>query len=88
MDKDDLRWEKIENASDEWHESIRVNEEVHKAVGNFILTFKDAPVECIHASVKGGYNVVFQMEFKDGSSIIMRIPMKGMSRSIQYYACF
>ncbi|KAI1502721.1 phosphotransferase family protein [Biscogniauxia marginata] len=77
MDKDDLIWQKLEEATDEWYKSIRTTE-LYRAVGNFILKYRDGQPELMHIAVKGGYNVVYRLEYKDGTSAIMRIPIKGV----------
>ncbi|PNY28462.1 Uncharacterized protein TCAP_01618 [Tolypocladium capitatum] len=75
MQKDDLVWEKLEKDTDQWEESIRTRE-VYDAVGNFILKYKQAPAEAMHVAIRGGYNTVYRLEYKDGSSVIMRVPIK------------
>ncbi|KID99302.1 phosphotransferase family protein, partial [Metarhizium majus ARSEF 297] len=32
----------------------------------------------MHAVIKGGYNVIYGLEYSDGSSVILRIPIKGV----------
>lgn len=76
MDKDDLIWQKLDEATDAWHISI-CTKEMYRAVGNFILQHKEGQAELMHPVVKGGYNVVYRLEYKDGSSVVMRIPIKG-----------
>lgn len=76
MKKDDAIWQKLDEATDEWEGSIRTSE-IYRAVGKFILKYKDGPAELVHSAVKGGYNIVYRLEYKDGSSVIMRIPIKG-----------
>ncbi|KPM44173.1 hypothetical protein AK830_g2389 [Neonectria ditissima] len=36
--------------------------------------------ELMHAAVRGGYNLIYRLEYKDGSSAIMRVPIKGVVR--------
>jgi hypothetical protein len=79
MDKDDLVWEKLDEAYDDWNASIRTNE-TYRAVGNLILKYKPGSAELMHIAVKGGYNVIYRLEYKDGSSAIMRIPIKGIAK--------
>jgi len=81
MEKDDLVWEKLEEDVDQWHRSIRTSELYH-AVANLILKYapKDAkPVE-LHTPIWGAYNKVYRLEYKDGFSVVMRVPMKGVVR--------
>lgn len=81
IDKDDLVWEKLDEATDKWIASIRTNE-TYRAVGNLILQHKNGQAERMHPAVKGGYNIVYRLEYKDGTSAIMRVPIRGT----QYYA--
>ncbi|KAG9252416.1 phosphotransferase family protein [Emericellopsis atlantica] len=78
MEKDDLIWEKLEEDVDEWNRSIRTNELYH-AVANMILkyTSKDGQPMQLHTPVWGAYNKVYRLEYKDGSSVVMRVPMQG-----------
>ncbi|KAI1120578.1 phosphotransferase family protein [Nemania abortiva] len=75
MDKDDLVWRKLDEATDEWDISIRT-EETYRAVANLILKYKKGQAEQMHPAAKGGYNVVYRLEYKDGSSVIMRVPIR------------
>ncbi|KAF7538019.1 hypothetical protein G7Z17_g12714 [Cylindrodendrum hubeiense] len=76
---DDLVWQKLEEDTDQWNESIRTDE-VYRAVGNLILKYKPGQPKVIHRAVRGGYNTVYRLEYKDGSSVIMRVPIKGLVR--------
>lgn len=76
MDKDDLVWRELDKATDEWDISIRT-EETYRAVGNLILSYMGGQAELMHPVVKGGYNIVYRLEYKDGSSAVMRIPIRG-----------
>ncbi|KAI1376982.1 phosphotransferase family protein [Hypoxylon crocopeplum] len=74
-DKDDLIWEKLDEATEKWDKSVRT-EETYRAIGNFILKYKDGKAKLMHAVIKGGYNMVYRLEYKDGSSAVMRIPIR------------
>ena len=76
-EKDDLIWQKLEEDSDAWYESIRTTETRHE-VGRFMLKYKHAKPELMHAVARGGYNVVYRLEFEDRTSLIMRVPIKGI----------
>lgn len=80
MDKDDVVWRKVDNATDEWDKFIRTNE-IYRAVGNLILQYRNGQPEVMHRVVKGGYNIIYRLEYSDGSSAIMRIPIKGTPRA-------
>ncbi|KAK0384725.1 hypothetical protein NLU13_7203 [Sarocladium strictum] len=77
MDKDDVVWRQVDNATDEWDKFIRTNE-IYRAVGNLILQYRNGQPEVMHRVVKGGYNIIYRLEYSDGSSAIMRIPIKGI----------
>jgi hypothetical protein len=81
MDKDDVVWQKLDEATDEWYKSIRTNE-IYRAVSNLILQHRNCQPEVMHTVVKGGYNIIYRLEYSDGSSVIMRIPIKGMPRAL------
>ncbi|CAK7220435.1 hypothetical protein SCUCBS95973_004154 [Sporothrix curviconia] len=74
-DKDDLIWEKLDDRIDEWYKSVRAND-IYRAVARFILKYRPGDVEVMHLALKGAYNIAYRLEYKDGSSVIMRIPIK------------
>ncbi|CAK7234017.1 hypothetical protein SBRCBS47491_008807 [Sporothrix bragantina] len=75
-DKDDLIWEKLDERIDEWYKSVRTND-MYRAVARFILKYKPGDVELMHRALKGAYNITYRLEYKNSSSVIMRIPIKG-----------
>ncbi|KFG88002.1 phosphotransferase family protein [Metarhizium anisopliae] len=77
MDKDDLVWQKLDEEAEEWDKLIR-REETYRDIGNIILKYRQGKPEMMHAVVKGGYNVIYRLEYSDGSSVILRIPIKGV----------
>lgn len=77
MDKDDVVWEKLDEATDEWDKLIHTKE-IYRTVGNLVLKYRNGLPELMHAVVKGRYNIIYHLEYSDGSSAIMRIPIKGM----------
>lgn len=76
MDKDDLVWQKLDEEAEEWDKLIR-REETYRDIGNIILKYRQGKPERMHAVVKGGYNVIYRLEYSDGSSVILRTPIKG-----------
>lgn len=76
--KDDLIWQKLEEDRKEWNEFVCTTE-AHREVGSFLQRFKDVKPEVMHTVVKGGYNVGYRLEFEDGTSLIMRVPIKGIN---------
>lgn len=75
MERDDLVWQKLDEDTDQWDKLVRTNE-VCRAVGKFILKYKDGQPEVMYPPVRGAYNIVYRLKYKDGSSAIMRIPIK------------
>ncbi len=75
--KDDLIWRRLEEDSDAWYTSICTSE-TYRKVGNFILKYKDVKPESMHKAVRGGYNVVYRLEFGGSTSLVMRVPIKGI----------
>lgn len=49
--------------------------DAYRALGKFILKFTEGKPEQIRPPVKGGYNVVLRLEYKDVTSVIMRVPI-------------
>lgn len=76
MDKDDLVWEKLDEATDKWGTSVRTKE-TYRAVGELILKYRNGQAELMHPVIKGGYNIVYRLQYKDGTSAIMRVPISG-----------
>lgn len=48
---------------------------MYRALGKFILKFKEGKLEQIYPPVKGRYNVVYRLEYKDITSVIIRVPV-------------
>ncbi|KJZ71953.1 hypothetical protein HIM_08633 [Hirsutella minnesotensis 3608] len=77
MDKDDLAWEKSDERVENWERSLH-DAETYRGIANLIIKYRPGePVE-LHRPIRGGYNLLFRLEFKDGSSAAMRIPCKGI----------
>ena len=78
-EKDDLVWLKLDEDSDAWYESVRTSE-TYREVAKFMSQYyKDAKAVELHSTIRGGYNVVYRLEFQDGRSLIMRVPIKGIT---------
>lgn len=75
---DDLAWEKSDEAFDTWEATLH-NKTIYLAIGNFILKHKPGEAAELHKPIMGGYNILYRLEYKDGSSVALRIPCKGMS---------
>ncbi|KAK3332993.1 phosphotransferase family protein [Cercophora scortea] len=76
MFKDDLAWEKSDEEFEAWVDTIHTPE-TYRAIGNMILKYKPGEAELLHMGIKGGYNVLYRLEYKDGTSVAMRLPLKG-----------
>lgn len=76
MDRDDLAWEKSDEAVEEWERSLN-KAEIYRAVGDLIKKHRPGEAVELHSPIRGGYNVFYRLEYKDGSSAAMRIPSKG-----------
>jgi hypothetical protein len=48
-------------------------------VAKFILQFKPGKAVEMHRAMKGGYNIADRLEYEDGTSVVMRVPIKGES---------
>ncbi|CAK7234572.1 hypothetical protein SCUCBS95973_008981 [Sporothrix curviconia] len=75
MDKDDLIWEKLDERVDGWLK-IAQTSDVYRSVAQFIIKYRPGKAVEMHRAFKGGYNVVYRLEYEDGTSAIMRIPIK------------
>jgi hypothetical protein len=75
--KDDLAWEKSDKVAEEWERELQKNE-LLMAIGALILKYRPGEALQIHRPIRGGYNVCYRMEYKDGSSVAMRVPCKGI----------
>ncbi|KAM3484423.1 hypothetical protein MY8738_002275 [Beauveria namnaoensis] len=76
MDRDDLAWENSDKEVESWERSLH-NAETYRAVARLILRYRPGEAKELHTPIQGGYNIAFRLQFKDGSSALMRIPRKG-----------
>lgn len=84
--KDDLAWEKSDEAFDAWEASLH-NKTMYRAIGNFILKHKPGEAAELHKPIMAGYNILYRLEYKDGLSVALRVPCKGMSRRFSALPC-
>jgi hypothetical protein len=77
MDKDDLAWEENDNETETWERKIQ-KADIYRAVGKLILKYRPGDAVELHRPTRGGYNVIYRLEYQDGSSAIMRVPGKGV----------
>ncbi|KAI0550520.1 phosphotransferase family protein [Xylaria curta] len=79
MPRDDLAWEENDKEVDEWERSLH-KAELYRAIANLIKKYRPGEAVELHTPIRGGYNVFYRLEYKDGSSAAMRIPSKGIVR--------
>ncbi|KND88441.1 hypothetical protein TOPH_07035 [Tolypocladium ophioglossoides CBS 100239] len=77
MDKDDLAWQKSDEEVESWERSLH-NAETYRTIANLIMKYRPGEAVELHRPIRGGYNIFYRLEYKDGSSAAMRIPCKGI----------
>ncbi|KAM5347249.1 hypothetical protein ACJ41O_010254 [Fusarium nematophilum] len=77
MDKDDLAWEKSDDEAEKW-ERFLSKPETYQAIGNLINKYKPGKAVEVHRPIRGGCNVLYRLEYEDGSSAALRIPCPGI----------
>ncbi|POR37530.1 Uncharacterized protein TPAR_02269 [Tolypocladium paradoxum] len=77
MEKDDLAWEKSDEEVESWERSLH-NAAIYRGIANLIMKYKPGEAVELHKPIRGGYNIFYRLEYKDGSSAAMRIPCKGI----------
>jgi len=75
--RDDVAWDKNDNETEAWERTVQKNE-LLKAIAALILKYRPGEAVEIHRPIRGGYNVCYRLEYKDGSSAAMRVPCKGI----------
>lgn len=76
MNKDDLAWEKADEEAETWERSLN-KKEICLAIASLINKYRPGDAAELHRPIKGGYNIFYRLEYKDGSSAAMRIPCQG-----------
>lgn len=77
MLKDDLAWQRNDEEAETWERSLHKATTYH-AIASLIKQYKPGDAVELHRPIKGGYNIFYRLEYKDGSSTAMRIPRKGI----------
>ncbi|OBT87797.1 hypothetical protein VE02_03113 [Pseudogymnoascus sp. 03VT05] len=77
MDNDDLAWERGDEALEAWEKSLH-KAEAYRAIAELIKKYRPGDAVELHVPIRGGYNVFWRLEYKDGSSAAMRIPSEGI----------
>lgn len=76
-DRDFHVWEKNDEVVEEWEKSLH-KPEMYRSIANLILKYRPGEAVELHKPIKGGYNVCYRLEYKDGTSAAMRICIKGI----------
>ncbi|KAH8177901.1 phosphotransferase enzyme family protein [Sarocladium implicatum] len=71
---DDLAWEQSDSRADAW-ERAQLNADNFRAVAKFINQHKPGKAVELHKPIRGGYNVCYRLEYDDGSSVALRVPI-------------
>jgi hypothetical protein len=79
MERDDVIWEKVEDDLEKWELSVN-NAVIYRAVAALIPKYRPGDAIELHMPIKGGYNAFYRLEYKDGSSVGMRIPCQGITK--------
>lgn len=79
MVKDELVWERMDKEIEEWELSVHMAE-IYNGVAALIKKNRPGDAVELHMPIKGGYNAVYRLEYKDGSSAALRIPCRGMKQ--------
>lgn len=81
MGQDDLAWEKGDEEAETWERSLH-KAQVYRDIASFIHKYRSGePVE-LHSPIRGGCNIFYRLEYKDGSSAALRIPCKGIGNGV------
>ncbi|KAK3315733.1 phosphotransferase family protein [Apodospora peruviana] len=77
MERDDLVLQERNTAAEKWLQTAR-SKQVYSAVRDLVLEHKHGQPKRVYPVVKGGYNIVYRVEYMDGTSVVMRVPIKGL----------
>jgi hypothetical protein len=75
-DEDDLAWETSEKVFDTWEVTL-YSEAIRLSITSFILKYRKGEAAQLHTPIMGGCNILWRLEYKDGSSVGLRVPAKG-----------
>ncbi|KAK8024979.1 phosphotransferase family protein [Apiospora arundinis] len=76
MDKDDMIWEKLDEEVVGWEKAMN-KKETYLKIAELLQQYKPGKPARLHTPQKGGFNTVYRLEYKDGTSIILRVPIPG-----------
>ncbi|KAJ2985131.1 hypothetical protein NUW58_g4843 [Xylaria curta] len=66
MERDDLAWEENDKETDVWERSLH-KAELYRAIANLIKKYRPGEAVELHKPIRGGYNIFYRLEYKDGS---------------------
>ena len=81
---DDLVWKRSDQLFEDWERrSMLHKREVYEAIADLICQHRGGSGSAgtaikLHRPIKGGYNVVYRLDFDEGPSAAMRIPCHGI----------
>ncbi|KAM0303906.1 hypothetical protein ACHAPM_003479 [Fusarium culmorum] len=69
-----MPWDDLACRADAWERS-QLNADIFHAVTNFINKHRPGKAVELHKPIRGGYNVCYRLDYEDGSSVVLRIPI-------------
>ncbi|RGP75970.1 phosphotransferase family [Fusarium sporotrichioides] len=73
MNMDVLAWERNDTELEEWQRSLN-KATIYREIANFISKYRSGKAVELHRPIRGYYNVIYRLEYEDGSSTAIRIP--------------
>ncbi|CAI4220123.1 unnamed protein product [Parascedosporium putredinis] len=80
-EKDDLLWQKLEEESDEWYESVRTAEK-RRQVGNFIWQYKDAKPTLMHPVLRAQLALQYNDVAEDDGDVCDKFVARSLFRRL------
>ncbi|EFY97498.1 aminoglycoside 3'-phosphotransferase/choline kinase domain protein [Metarhizium robertsii] len=77
MERDDLAWEKSDEEVESWERSLHKSD-LYYGIASLIQKYKPGDAVELHTPIRGGYNVFYRLEYRDGTSAAMKIPCKAV----------
>lgn len=75
MRQDDLAWEEGDEEAETWEKSL-LKAQVYRNIASYIAKYRPGEAVEHHSPLRGGSNIFYRLEYKDGSSAALRIPCK------------
>ncbi|TRX91444.1 hypothetical protein FHL15_007668 [Xylaria flabelliformis] len=83
MRRDDLAWEENDKETDAWEKSLH-KAELYRAIASLIKKYRPGEAVELHTPIRGGYNVFYRLEYKDG---IVRFPEEKVRYEVATMRC-